>query len=537
MENVVDDKEFRKECLYYKFPSCGDELFSDQLERNFYILYRPDKERKQYLNENESVGLYNNKAMIQDNGGKYKYIMNGGKLLSSDTLKKITDPTINTIINIFHHNDLDGDASASIVNLFVSNPYFNNTVWYTSYGYTIDSITPACENSRNKRMSGRYAIGVIVDISLTEEYLRELLTSFDEIIWIDHHTTSISQLRDKQFNLGKSQIILDTRYSAAYLCYNLFKGYIKKYCNLSINDTLPTLVSIEDTKPDNKQDTYLPVTLTEALRKRIKAKSIPFKISIKTDLINPSDYYYESTLNGSKTIYIKNAIDYEKNNFKFNKCRFYGMYLNAYYRNMGGMNCYDTIYETLFSNDRELFKILEIGKGFKELDISKKKLMSESEAMYTATYNGKTIIGNANNHISTQDETNLVTLLIRRVNSTKIKVTAMSISKTVRNIGIDRLFKELFTDLNPGGHKGISSVTISVKDVNSFFNDLVSGGSYKYNNFNELKRIYSDMEIKVSGSELRKDETIKRTFIMFSIGLFNLLYSKTQKNVERMINA
>jgi hypothetical protein len=45
------------------------------------------------------------------------------------------------------------------------------------------------------------------------------------------------------------------------------------------------------------------------------------------------------------------------------------------------------------------------------------------------------------------------------------------------------------------------------------------------------------MEIKVSGSELRKDETIKRTFIMFSIGLFNLLYSKTQKTVERMINA
>jgi hypothetical protein len=116
--------------------------------------------------------------------------------------------------------------------------------------------------------------------------------------------------------------------------------------------------------------------------------------------------------------------------------------------------------------------------------------MSESEAMYTAIYNGKTIIGNANNHISTQDETNLVTLLIRRVNSTKIKVTAMSISKTVRNIGIDRLFKELFTDLNPGGHKGISSVTISVKDVNSFFRDLVSGESYKYNNFNELKRIY-----------------------------------------------
>lgn len=535
MENVLDDKEFRKEVMYYKFPACGEDLYPEQLKRIFHILYRPDKERKKLAEQNEVVGLYNNKAMLYDEGERYKYILNGGKLLTSDTLKKITDPTESTVVSIFHHNDMDGDASAAIVNIFVSNLYFNNTVYHTAYGFNIDSITPSCDIARHKKVNGKYCIAFVVDIDLTEELYRQILSSFDEVVWIDHHPMALTMLNDKKFNLGKSQIILDTRYSATYLCYYLFKDYIKQYCNLRMTDTLPTLVSIADTKPDEKNDRYIPVVLTDALREKIKDRSIAYKRNANARLISSLDMGYESILDTLKVVYIKNALSSDE--VKFNKCRFYGMYLNSYYRNMGGMNCYSDIYETLLSNDRELFKVLEIGKSLKELDINRSKLIAKSETLYIAKYNDKYIVGNSNTQMPNPDGINdLVKLVIRRVSSTKIKVTVMTTDGSVKNLGLNKVLKDLFGDMAQGGHKGISSINIPTREVNNFFKDLKNGHSYKYKNFEDMKYIYDNLELDIRGSELRKDEMTKRTFLMISVALFSALFRGTQKSVENMIN-
>ena len=542
MENVVDDREFRKELLYYKFPACGEDLYQEQLKRTFYVLYRPDKERKRLIGENESIALYNNKAMLYDDGERYKYIMNGGKLFSDDTLKNIVDISKETFVSIIHHNDMDGDAAAALVNIFASNPYFNNIIYHTSYSYTIDSITPVCNTAGAKRISGKFCIAFVVDISLTEDQYRMLLSNFDEVIWIDHHMASLTMLDDKKFDLGKSQIILDTRYSATYLCYYLLKDYIKQHCNLVMNDTLPTLISIEDTRPDEKNDDkYVPVILTEALRRRIKDKYISYKISAVTDLIRPSDPYYESTLNSSKTIYIKNAIggSNENGNVKFIKCKYYGMYLNSYYRNMGGMNSYSNIYETLLTNDKELFKVLDIGKGLKELDNNRKKLISESETIYLAKCNGRCIIGNQNNQLPNPDGINddIAKIIVRRISSTKFKLTVMSQNKSVKAIGINKILKDLFGEMAQGGHKGISSLVIPVRDINNFFENLKNGYSYKYKNIAEIKQIYESMQVDIRGSELRKDEVTKRAFMMISSVLFSVFFKRTQKHVESMINA
>ena len=306
---------------------------------------------------------------------------------------------------------------------------------------------------------------------------------------------------------------------------------------MDVKDTLPTLVSVKDTKPNGIQDDkFLPVVLTKALREKIKDRNIIFRRNESSRDIYPNDDDSDYILETLKVVYIRNALE-ERNDFKYNKCLTYGMYLNSYYRTMQGMNVYDNIYKTLLTNDKELFKLLEIGKGFKEIEIARNKLILESETIYSCTFNGKNIVGNSTGNLTTPPGVqDYIKLTVKRVNSNKVKITALSTHGGVRAMGLNKICRDLFGNDANGGHRGICTMAFSNMEVNNFYKDIINGYSVKFHNFENIRKTYHAMDVEVTGNMLRKDDVILRAFKMVSACLFAVLHKGTQVNAEKMIN-
>lgn len=134
---------------------------------------------------------------------------------------------------IFHHNDMDGLASAAIAQL------------YAKYYMHIDHISLVCvnyeldvaEKFENAIKENQDTDAIIVDYSITEDtkYLLDMLCEKGyDLIWVDHHISSINFVRnhpgifDYVNSRPDSKIFLSTAFSAAALSYLLFFEIMKK---------------------------------------------------------------------------------------------------------------------------------------------------------------------------------------------------------------------------------------------------------------------------------------------------------------------
>ena len=138
---------------------------------------------------------------------------------------------------VFHHNDLDGYGAAAVIAhavhadcmevIFIPCNYDDKPV-------DIDRI-PADR-------SGEIDMVYIVDLSFTPETSHKLLEigSAYRTVWIDHHTSSINLMKDKDFVKEIYRLDIDreisTRYSGAYLTWQY----------LHEDDPIPTVVTYID---------------------------------------------------------------------------------------------------------------------------------------------------------------------------------------------------------------------------------------------------------------------------------------------------
>lgn len=113
----------------------------------------------------------------------------------------------------FHHNDLDGYCSARIVAVYENN--FS----------TDDFIEMSYKNSLPVDRVGKDERVYIVDYSNSEntyQSLLDLLKVTKDIIWIDHHASSLKMIENHseiEVILDNPKSVVDTSYSGAALAY------------------------------------------------------------------------------------------------------------------------------------------------------------------------------------------------------------------------------------------------------------------------------------------------------------------------------
>lgn len=117
------------------------------------------------------------------------------------------------MIYVFHHNDIDGHASAYLVKA----AFPVSIIRFIRCDYTFPLSIYASEIEPEDQV-------FIVDYSFTESTVAELkalMGTTDNLVWIDHHKISI-ELVEKYPELVSVAGILDVRMSAAALTYQYF---------------------------------------------------------------------------------------------------------------------------------------------------------------------------------------------------------------------------------------------------------------------------------------------------------------------------
>nr|DAL58566.1 MAG TPA_asm: putative phosphohydrolase [Caudoviricetes sp.] len=228
-----------------------------------------------------------------------------------------------------HHNDMDGDASASVVrNKFStvdmhSDPFNYNDTDFKNW------ITKVREdkrvNDKSKKVDRKEFILFAVDLSFKFSELKSILEVFDHVYWIDHHATSLVTLNNIS---GETELykkltyFIDTRFCATYLA-----NYFLKKCYTGIFNTnmvTAALINLYDLKLDKQ--------FPEAYK--------------------------------------------------------YAVYLNTYYWSYNNINMYSNVWFNLLCTCIEeaelsrLNKILNIGKELFDIDQKKNRLLFDNDYKY-----------------------------------------------------------------------------------------------------------------------------------------------------------
>lgn len=246
-----------------------------------------------------------------------------------------------------HHNDMDGDASASIVyskflsiNIY-STPFNYNDTDFKNWIYKVKQ-NKRKNNEMKKKEGKKENILFVVDLSLKFIELKNILEVFDHVYWIDHHVTSLTSVNNISGEpelFKKLTYFIDTRFCATYLA----KYFLKKYKSLA-NYFLEKLE-----KYDSK-DTF---------NKEMVVASLINLYDLKLDKQFPEAYKY-------------------------------AVYLNTYYWSFNNISLHSNVWYNLLNTASEdsgllyskLNKILDVGKKLFEIDQQKNQLMYDNDYKY-----------------------------------------------------------------------------------------------------------------------------------------------------------
>ena len=118
----------------------------------------------------------------------------------------------------FHHNDCDGRAAGAVVAMFEDN-FEKENFFECDY---INNLIPVNKISKGEKV-------YIVDYSISEntvETLKKIMSITDDIIWIDHHQSSVNML-NKHPEFKSIKGVVQEGISGAALSYMYL--YNKKY--------------------------------------------------------------------------------------------------------------------------------------------------------------------------------------------------------------------------------------------------------------------------------------------------------------------
>lgn len=154
-------------------------------------------------------------------------------------------------ITIIHHDDLDGVSSAGLVYGYLKEKRYGN-IDFIKYNYQ-GNLKEEIEKRKNLLIGKTRAI--IVDLSITEEELKEVIEEYDEVIWIDHHGTSVDiveRYKDKLY-----AVLIDTNRSACLIVNELLEEELKERYKKEEVTEIGRIVSAYDTWNKTDIDMYL----------------------------------------------------------------------------------------------------------------------------------------------------------------------------------------------------------------------------------------------------------------------------------------
>ena len=467
---MVLDKMLHNEIIEYKFPQNENETITRQISR--YVKANIDKE---VLNNNESIVTaqkssinfvchYDNNKNID---ALYRIDFESG--LSLYDIQCIQDPTKQMYITIFHHNDLDGFAAGAITNRLFDNCEDNKNkhIDFISYNYIGENISKACNHAHQQTYFHYYKFAIVVDLNLKEKDFYEIISVYDKVLVIDHHDRSIKTIMNLTIKKKNCLFaVIDTRYSAAYLCYVLFKQVIQDFTGKELQPLCPTFISMLDT---------------------------------------------HISINGKRP-----------------KGYICGMNLNQYLNDMIGLEPYTNIWKYLLTDNKKLLEIIELGGKLREIAKEKIKLTYDAEIIYEANYRGKIIRGmisaSSSKFIAASVNSQDVKIIMRYMNHNSIIVAAYSDNIIIKKANLSTILTEVFKDNNGGGHPGAAGAIANIRKAKQILESIKSGKSTSlHNSYPYLTKIYNETVFKIEPSKdhPRFDQNIYNIFRLISVAIYD----------------
>lgn len=316
------------------------------------------------------------------------------------------------VVYVLHHIDMDGIVSASIVYNAI------NPVASKCYSYNYN-MSDEYRMEFSKRFDGYKKLMIVTDLSLNTNDIDFILSHFDKVVWLDHHGTSIntieSILRLRPQYENKLFYAIDTRFSASYLNYTIFKDLIVG----NLNAVFPALVSVYDTK----QNKVYPHAYRDGLKLNQYFNDI--------EVLRPQSSLWTKLL----------------------------------YSNDG-----------LKSEYSLLDKVLEVGEQLLSIYETRNTILYKNEYKYIFKYRNYTIkcINGVGNSLRFCNDAELdIAMIARMKDDYNFTLSAYSDSDKVKSMDIGRVFKKYFTG---GGHPGAAGYTSSMNDIlydlqNCIYND------------------------------------------------------------------
>lgn len=142
-------------------------------------------------------------------------------------------------IYLFHHSDNDGFVSGTIMKQWINNTceYEDMIIQWMNYNYDLEELLPVDELNED-------SVIIFVDYSFSavshQKHMERCLKKTKNILIIDHHESSKKLLSDPTSFIHEVKGVIDTRRSAAMLCYifvkkisSLHRALLKDYYNMN----------------------------------------------------------------------------------------------------------------------------------------------------------------------------------------------------------------------------------------------------------------------------------------------------------------
>ena len=323
--------------------------------------------------------------------------------------------TRNISVTIFHHTDLDGYGSASIIYHALKHYDIDRNITMCPYNFSGDLLDNTITNEYIKNETkDNHNIAFVVDLSLRDVDLVSLLGCFDKVIFIDHHSSSLSTVNslNKFIDADNHNFVyaVDIRFSATYLVFSLFKqfDYLFPDSDLTLNSLLFAGYSMI--------------------------------YDIRDNINYPTEYVYAEDI-------------------------------NQYFKDMKLMEPNSDVWVKIWkaSDNSAVNRLIAVGKKLRDINNQKLKLIKDSDVVYKISYKGLTVYamhgyGNSSKFClgPNEDVSNKIFLIINK-NKYEIFCTMYTDDSKVKSrINLGLLCKKMFFN---GGHAGAAGTHILENDL------------------------------------------------------------------------
>lgn len=534
------------ELIAYRFPDGGGEYIKTQYERHKYIFenIKSASIKQQYLYDNETVSTHGFFDLLigYDDMGKPRYVTSfeRGDVLTKNQISNLYNPTHKDAVTVIHHNDLDGITSAAIVAKMLKplcDMAENKSVSFFKYNYNPSVLSTAFKGLNTLKFDKYFKIAIVVDLSLRSEELSTILMTFDKVIWIDHHQVAMEDLINNKIPVDKSlSCVIDTRYSASYITYTLFRDLIKTRAKMNIDELFPALVSMMDNSQSvlTKQK-YISVKVTKENAETLKGQQYVVRRDQKQKFIlsNPNKLM-------GKDIFIENKIVASKEAFPEGSKL--GFYINYYFKEIGEISpYYSEFFDRVFTNRNAIENVLNMGKQICDIDRQKLEILTENDIVYSALHLGKSIkglsYGDWSHFFTVKSNANKTFLLMKYKNFNSIVVYFKTNDPILRDVGINQLLADWFeNDSFKLGHNGTGMALFTIGQMENYLRKIKTNklDTILTDKCPRISEIYSKTLFKIESKNpfnLKYDVNFAHAFKLVSA----IILSAWQNHIQKMV--